>query len=65
MHRPSEASGTPVVLLDQTIATIEPGTVSNLEELGIPLAMTGLDHVVEAAGHAIWLVGLASPRPPA
>lgn len=46
--------GTPVVLLDQTIATIEPGTVSNLEELGIPLAMTGLDHVVEAAGHAIW-----------
>ena len=47
-------SGTPVVLLDQTIATIEPGTVSNLDELGIPLAMTGLDHVVEAAGHAIW-----------
>ena len=42
------------MLLDQTIATIEPGTVSNLDELGIPLAMTGLDHVVEAAGHAIW-----------
>jgi acyl-CoA synthetase (NDP forming) len=48
---------TPVVLLDQTIGTIEPGTVRNLEELGIPLAMTGLDHVVEAAGHAIWWSG--------
>ncbi len=43
-----------MILLDQTIATIDPGTVRNLEELGIPLAMTGLDHVVEAAGHAIW-----------
>ncbi|WP_052033101.1 acetate--CoA ligase family protein [Rhodococcus wratislaviensis] len=47
-------SATPVILLDQTIATMDPGTVRNLEELGIPLAMTGLDHVVEAAGHAIW-----------
>ena len=55
IHAPAlSGAGTPVVLLDQTIATIEPGTVSNLEELGIPLAMTGLDHVVEAAGHAIW-----------
>jgi acyl-CoA synthetase (NDP forming) len=55
IHAPAlSGSGTPVVLLDQTISTIEPGTVRNLDELGIPLAMTGLDHVVEAAGHAIW-----------
>ena len=56
----------PVILLDQTIATIEPTTVRNLDELGIPLAMTGLDHVVEAVGHATrWSQWLREVRLPA
>jgi len=56
----------PVILLDQTIATMERTTVRNLDELGIPLAMTGLDHVVEAVGHATrWSQWLREDRLPA
>ncbi|MBO3681295.1 acetate--CoA ligase family protein [Streptomyces sp. NEAU-YJ-81] len=58
-------SATPAVLVDQTISTIEPATVRSLERLGIPLAMTGLDHFVEAAGHAIrWSQWLRQDRTP-
>ena len=55
IHAPAlRGSGTPVVLLDQTIATIQDDTVRNLEELDIPLAVTGLSHFVEAAAQAVW-----------
>ncbi len=55
----------PVILLDQTIATMEPTTVRNLDDLDIPLAMTGLDHVVEAVGHATrWSEWLREDRLP-
>ena len=55
IHAPAlRLSSTPVVLLDQTIATIQDETVRNLEELGIPLAVTGLSHFVEAAAQALW-----------
>jgi acyl-CoA synthetase (NDP forming) len=58
-------SATPAVLVDQTISTIEPATVRSLEQLGIPLAMTGLDHFVEATGHAIrWSQWLRQDRIP-
>lgn len=54
IHAPAfSGAGTPVVLLDQTIATFESGTVENLDELGIPLAVTGLDHFIQAAAHAL------------
>ncbi|KAA1395997.1 acetate--CoA ligase family protein [Aeromicrobium ginsengisoli] len=55
----------PVILLDQTIATMDPATVRHLDELGIPLAMTGLDHVVDAVGHAMrWSAWLGEARLP-
>jgi acyl-CoA synthetase (NDP forming) len=66
IHAPSFAHpDVPVILLDQTIATMEATTVRNLDELGIPLAMTGLDHVVEAVGHATrWSEWLRQDRLP-
>lgn len=66
IHAPAlRHADVPVILLDQTIATIEPTTVRNLDELGIPLAMTGLDHVVEAVGHAArWSQWLREERLP-
>lgn len=55
IHAPAlRGSSTPVVLLDQTIATIQDDTVRNLEELDIPLAVTGLSHFMEAAAQAVW-----------
>lgn len=66
IHAPAlRGASAPVVLLDQTVATFQDETVRNLDELGIPLAVTGLSHFVEAAAQAIrwsaWLRGRRTP----
>lgn len=64
IHAPALCGiGTPVVLLDQTVATMQDETVRNLDELGIPIAVTGLSHFVTAAAQAVrWSTWLRDRR---
>ena len=66
IHAPAlRGTGTPVVLLDQTVATIQDETVRNLDELDIPLAVTGLSLFVEAAAQGLrWSAWLRERRTP-
>ncbi|WP_040830145.1 acetate--CoA ligase family protein [Nocardia jiangxiensis] len=51
------------MLVDQTISVIDESTVMNMDSIGIPYAINGIHHMVQAVGHAIsWSKWLRKDR---